>query len=306
MCALALYVFLFTPPLTYAADDLILQIPVPKYKEPATYTNTIKLCETEDGGALVCNGMVNYFAGLYTWLVVAVAIIAVVALMIGGLQWMTSRGNSGQAQKALKIISNAIIGLVLTLGSYSILYLINPKLTSWPSLHLNTVAGMKLIVSQIQTDNEVAEAGSLASASFSGASASSAEVVSYDTSKVISDDGDKLLRQATADKLKLAGQNCSSPIHVISSWRSYDKQLSLYNAYLSDPAHYNLACDPGSDPTKVHCPHTSGQAVDLAHTTKSGGCNPVWTDCMKQAGFCQLSSECWHFEYPTVSTSACH
>lgn len=135
---LGLMVFLFVSPLasTHAAENLELQIPVPDHKNPAKFTSTIDLCEEDAAGSLVCNGIPNYFLGLYIWIITAAAIVAVVILMAGGMQWMTSRGSSAGINAAKKKISNALIGIVLLLGSYSLLYLINPALTVFKPLNL--------------------------------------------------------------------------------------------------------------------------------------------------------------------------
>lgn len=124
-------------------NDLILQIPVPDSKNPSKYLDTIKLCN-EDGSQ--CNGIANYFGGLFIWLVRAVAVLAAVVLMVGGVEWMTARGNSGQTEKAQKTISNAIVGLILTLSSYMILFLINPALTRWVPLSLAPVTPITIEV----------------------------------------------------------------------------------------------------------------------------------------------------------------
>lgn len=58
---------------------------------------------------------------------VALSLIGVVflALMVyGGYLWMTDRGNSQQVEKAKKLISAAIIGLVIVVSAYAITYFI--------------------------------------------------------------------------------------------------------------------------------------------------------------------------------------
>lgn len=41
-------------------------------------------------------------------------------VIYGGLRWMTARGNEDEVQKAKRIIRDAAIGLIITLGSFSI------------------------------------------------------------------------------------------------------------------------------------------------------------------------------------------
>lgn len=58
------------------------------------------------------------------------AVTAVVMLAIGGFQYMTSEAFHGKA-KGLERIRNAILGLLLLLGTYLILYTVNPALLNF-------------------------------------------------------------------------------------------------------------------------------------------------------------------------------
>ena len=58
--------------------------------------------------------------------------IAVVFLMVGGFQYVASRGNEEGVEKAKKAISAAIIGLVIIVMAYAIVTIINTLLTQPP------------------------------------------------------------------------------------------------------------------------------------------------------------------------------
>ncbi|MEK7103694.1 MAG: 3D domain-containing protein [Patescibacteria group bacterium] len=124
-----------------AIPDFKLQVPF------SGYTTITPL--TVQNGTVVATGLATYLGQLYAWLITAVSIIAVVMLMVGGLIWLTSRGNSGQIGRAKKIISNALIGLVLSLSAYSILYIINPTLVQLPLLRLGSVEKLNITVARI-------------------------------------------------------------------------------------------------------------------------------------------------------------
>jgi len=47
-------------------------------------------------------------------------IILVVLMIAGGIMWMTSGGNAEQVTKAKKLMSSALIGLIIVIFSYSI------------------------------------------------------------------------------------------------------------------------------------------------------------------------------------------
>ena len=71
----------------------------------------------------------EYINAIYTWLLPAASLIAVVMMMIGGLQYALSRGKSKYIDKAKTRITNAITGLVILLSVFVILNLIDPRLT---------------------------------------------------------------------------------------------------------------------------------------------------------------------------------
>ncbi|MFP4514825.1 MAG: Mbov_0395 family pilin-like conjugal transfer protein [Parcubacteria group bacterium] len=52
------------------------------------------------------------------------AVIFLVLIIISGYQWMTAGGNEEQIKKAKKNLSNAVIGLLIILASWSISYFI--------------------------------------------------------------------------------------------------------------------------------------------------------------------------------------
>ena len=47
-------------------------------------------------------------------------IIAVIMVLIGGFQWMTAAGNQEKVEKAKKVISAAIVGLIIILLAWAI------------------------------------------------------------------------------------------------------------------------------------------------------------------------------------------
>ncbi|MCG2694058.1 pilin [Candidatus Parcubacteria bacterium] len=74
-------------------------------------------------------GLLDYIPRIYTYLVSIVSLVAVVMIMVGGLQYLTSGGNPTAISSAKERILGAIVGLFLTLGSYFLLNTINPALT---------------------------------------------------------------------------------------------------------------------------------------------------------------------------------
>lgn len=70
----------------------------------------------------------TYIALVYKFGIWAVGIAALLMISIGGFMYVTSAGNNSSMEKAKGVITDAIIGLILALTSYLLLYIINPDL----------------------------------------------------------------------------------------------------------------------------------------------------------------------------------
>lgn len=84
----------------------------------------------------------TYLAAVYRWLMRAAVVFALVMLVIAGIVWMVSRGESGLTKKAHDIIKSTFIGLGLALGSYTILFAVNSNLVIDNELKLEIVKDM--------------------------------------------------------------------------------------------------------------------------------------------------------------------
>lgn len=76
----------------------------------------------------------RYIAVAYEFLVGVVGVMAATMIMYAGVLWGTAAGNSGQISKAKEYIISAFVGLALSLGSYTILFTINPALVIIPAI----------------------------------------------------------------------------------------------------------------------------------------------------------------------------
>lgn len=75
-----------------------------------------------------------YIMYLYNFGIWTIGICAMFMIALGGYMYLTSAGNTSGTGKAKGIITDAIVGLVLALASYLILYTINPDLVKFNSL----------------------------------------------------------------------------------------------------------------------------------------------------------------------------
>jgi hypothetical protein len=65
------------------------------------------------------------------------SVIFLILILISGYQWMTAGGNEEQVTKAKKNLSNAVIGLVIILASWSIAYFILRRMVAIVNNEIN-------------------------------------------------------------------------------------------------------------------------------------------------------------------------
>jgi hypothetical protein len=75
-------------------------------------------------------------------------LIAVVMVIMAGIEWVTSSGNPGKIESAKGKIANTLLGVAVLLGCYLILNTINPQLTTIQIDNLNCDHGIVLSVKQ--------------------------------------------------------------------------------------------------------------------------------------------------------------
>jgi len=72
--------------------------------------------------------LAQYIGIIYNFLISIVGMVAAVAMIIGGFRYLVSAGDTNKINAAKGQMANALIGLVLALGAYTILNTINPKM----------------------------------------------------------------------------------------------------------------------------------------------------------------------------------
>ena len=92
-----------------------------------------------EGGYVRLPQLAQYIAGVFKYSVAIISIVATVMIMIGGLLYLTSGGSADRVGRAKETISGAAIGLILALGSYMVLYVINPDLVSFEALKVKII-----------------------------------------------------------------------------------------------------------------------------------------------------------------------
>jgi N-acetyl-anhydromuramyl-L-alanine amidase AmpD len=142
---------LLTPP---TQDEIIKMVnkPTHRIKIPGITYSEIKPV-TEGGNMYLYIPYIGeYFGVVYRYLVIVAGVIAVIVLIVSGMQWTASGGNSSTIDSAKHRIISAITGLVLAVGSYVILYVINPELVAFRSLKIKYIPTEQLDIVHGETE----------------------------------------------------------------------------------------------------------------------------------------------------------
>lgn len=110
---------------------------LPLISRAATFTYTP--LENIPGTPQPATDFYAYVQAVYKFGIWAVGIAALLMITIGGFMYITSAGNNSSMEKAKSVITDAIVGLILALTAYLLLFIINPDLVNIQKLP--TVAG---------------------------------------------------------------------------------------------------------------------------------------------------------------------
>jgi len=80
----------------------------------------------ETGGE---NNLENTISSVITLVLSFLGIIFIALLIYGGVNWMTAGGNESKIESSKKLIKQAIIGIIVVLGAYTITFFILNNLT---------------------------------------------------------------------------------------------------------------------------------------------------------------------------------
>jgi hypothetical protein len=81
----------------------------------------------------------QYINALYKYSVILGSVIAVTTIIVGGVMYMLGGINVGLQKKAKTMIGSAILGLILLLGSYAVLTIVNPDLVRLKAISLEKI-----------------------------------------------------------------------------------------------------------------------------------------------------------------------
>ncbi len=74
--------------------------------------------------------LANYIIAIFKYSIGAIGILAVIVMMIGGIMWLMSAGNSEQIKQAKNWMGGSLVGLLIAFGSFLILSTVNSSLVN--------------------------------------------------------------------------------------------------------------------------------------------------------------------------------
>lgn len=324
---------------TTPAPDYItpnLNVPIPGFeKEGNTNNGFSEPTISADKKIVSVNFLAEYINAIYGWLLGAAALVAVVMMMIGGLQYVMARGKSKYIEAAKTRITNAITGMVLLLAAYSLINLVDPRLTSLNSIGVTDVkqilyfppdgedtdgitpteapAGDGTVV-PIPSSHHITGGGTLNADALAGLQAAGDAVYDSGIGKgiTVTSAFRSLSKQAEMfyDNCLAGGKGCK-PITCNPAYGLFTSSKGIYS--IDTAKHPELATVSMSNKpavvsaivakgNPVNCPHTSAVAIDAWVTGNEGwAADPEIQVKLMQVmianGFCRLTSESWHFEW---------
>ncbi|MCR4278357.1 MAG: D-alanyl-D-alanine carboxypeptidase family protein [bacterium] len=92
----------------------------------------------ERGGYIVFPFLAQYVYAVYKWLLGATIVAAAIMIMYGGFKYLMA-STGAKVESGKKIIVDAIVGIVLVFGAYTILQVVNPSALTPSSIRLRNI-----------------------------------------------------------------------------------------------------------------------------------------------------------------------
>lgn len=302
-----IFFYLILPVISLAADNPLQQ-----------EDNKIYL-EVPLPGLPTVNNLGEYIAAIYKLGILFLAVTCVIALLIGGIKYILSAGNPAKAKEGVTFIKSSIIGLVLGLSSYLILYTINPNLTRLTVSTVENIPNIKFVETAVDA-NSITTGAPITSGETTAISGDNI-TVQTSANQIFTYLLPKL--QAAALTLKAQGIN----VVVTSGMRSREQQIGLVkqNCTLNGgvTCDTSLNCTPYTPQSRycspitciptvnINCTHIldvwgvkNGQQCGISqdaclqnlNNCETNTCQKDVIAAMRANGFCKYGPEAWHFE----------
>lgn len=293
------------------------------FREPTVVTEG-------DKRVLYIDFLAVYISAIYRYLIGIVGIVAGIMIVWAGIKWLTAGGMPDRIGSAKKQIAGAIMGMIIALGAYVILFVVNPELTRLKPLRIEVVESIPLGLQEEETE-EAAETPAIAGqerriVSVSNEFMQNAMRVGEHLQETIQNVAQELHNETEnmpGGPYKLAGGGYRALDVQVTKWKRQCEGrptcgVPVCNPFGSAALDVNNRLLPGATPVAANCPHTTGQALDLRCSCPStldtqecnkyastspkffAPCQRKLEEIMARKGFCRLRSEPWHFENPKM------
>lgn len=220
----------------------------------------------------------TYIQNIYNFGIWTIGIAALLMLTIGGFSYMTAAGNTAKTGTAKKIITDSILGLVVAMTAYLLLYVINPDLVG-VSVNISPAPATTITKPGTLTDEDKKKLEEIKKDS----------VVKFDASGECKDSGGNPVSPqsnfnemstgkitACYDGCKDVGaQPCTKTIDISSAMVEL---LKFQDIDLGGMYSIRVTSIAGGDHSSNDSLHYQGKAVDI----KPSSANSQWGDVVKQ------------------------
>lgn len=151
-------IFGFIPSLLLAQDNLGASLP--KVSNPiANPVLSVRIPMLNSFREATCDGkecivpwIADYIEAIYQYGLAIIGILAVIVSMIAGVMWLTAGGKEEKIREAKNMISGSLLGVIIAISSYAILYIINPTLTKLSPIKVTYIENIDMQPMTIAAD----------------------------------------------------------------------------------------------------------------------------------------------------------
>jgi hypothetical protein len=130
----------FTPQVTIPGESV--------FQEGSKIPVGVSKTSPNESGRLVTtmysNLLPRYIQAIYNYGIGIAAFLALAMIVAGGLIWLTSGGSTDKISTARSMIVSAIIGLILLLGTYTLLQIVSPALLSFKPIETEYIGALQI------------------------------------------------------------------------------------------------------------------------------------------------------------------
>ncbi|MFA5413161.1 MAG: pilin [Patescibacteria group bacterium] len=127
-------------PETYQFESVTPELEIPLPTLPSLSGFTDLTLQGEAGSRYFWVPWIGqYIAAIYKYAIGIVGILSGIMIVVGGLLWLTAGGAADRISTAKSFIESSLVGLVIALTSYLLLYAINPNLVGFEGLKVKYI-----------------------------------------------------------------------------------------------------------------------------------------------------------------------